>query len=110
MKNKSLLVGLLAGTIFLGGMAWAVDYSQYSTEELAKMRGNMRQMSPEERRAFHEEWRKRMREMDPEKRWSYMGPPESARQNGKGHKNGQERHHQGKGWHRGWHKGRGCRR
>ncbi len=103
MKGKKLLMGLLAGCLLWSGAALAVDFSQYSTEELAKMRGTLREASPEEREAFRQEWQKRMREMSPEERQRYAGPPANAPRDGKGYKYGQGRG-KGKGH------GRGCRR
>ncbi len=103
MKGKRLLVGILAGSFFLGSVALATDYSKNSTEELHRMRGTMKNATQEEREAFRTEWQKRMREMSPEERARYMGPSENA-----------PRGSWGKGWGHGrWHgkdghHGRGC--
>jgi len=95
-------MSLLASVLFLGGTVWATtDYSQYTTEELSKMRGTMRNASEEEREAFREEWQKRMQQMSPEERQKYVGPPANAPRDGQGYRYGQ-----GKG--RGH--GRGCRK
>ncbi len=108
MKGKKLLITFLAGSFFLGSVVLATDYSQYSTEELSKIRGTLQNASPEEREAFRSEWQKRMQEMSPEERARYVGPPENAPRN----KNGQGRRGHGR-WSskdETWQRGRGCRR
>lgn len=42
-----------------GGSAYATDYSRYSNDELARMRGSMRNASQEERSDYRSEWQKR---------------------------------------------------
>lgn len=111
MKGKNLLIGFLAGGLFLSSVALATDYSKYSTEELSKMRGTLRNATQEEREAFRAEWQKRMQEMSPEERARYIGPPENAPRDGEGRKWGHGRWHDKDGhrWHgKDGHHGRGC--
>jgi hypothetical protein len=58
--------------------AFAVDYSQYTTEELANMRGTLQDASQEERDAFRAEWQKRLQDMTREERQKYVGKPDNA--------------------------------
>ncbi len=66
---------MAAGVIGFNTAFAAADYSRYSDEELAKLRGTMRNAAPEERNAYHDEWQKRLREMGPDDRMQYMGRP-----------------------------------
>jgi len=101
-------MGLLASALMIGSSALAVDYSQYSTEELYKMRGTMRNATEEEREAFRTEWQKRMREMSPEERMQYRGRPDNATRDGQGYQYGRG---QGRGMGQGMRRGgRGCPR
>ena len=61
--KKVIILALLAS------VAWAVDYSQMSTEELMKMRGTI---SVDERPAFRAEMQKRMQTMTPAQRQQFM--------------------------------------
>ncbi len=115
MRGKKLLMGLLAGGLIFGGSALATDFSQYSTEELSKMRGTMREATQEEREAFRQEWQKRLKEMSPEERRQYVGPPVNAPRDGQGYKYRQSRKEgkgrgQEMGRGKGMGRGRGCRK
>ncbi len=119
MWKKWLSMGLLASALMIGTSALAVDYSQYSTEELSKMRGTLRNATEEEREAFRAEWQKRMREMSPEERMKYVGPPDNATRDGQGYQYGRGKGRgqgqgmgqgQGQGMGRGMGKGRGMGR
>jgi hypothetical protein len=66
---------LIALTMFVPGLI-AADYTGISTEKLAEMRQSMQYASEDERRAFNEEWQKRIRYMRPEEREKYLGIPE----------------------------------
>ena len=90
---KKMLLALCALTL-AAGVAWAVDYSQLSNDELSAKRGTMYNANPEEWNAFHTEWWKRLSQMSPEERQKYMGP-------GKGRGMGQ-------GMGKGMGKGPGC--
>ncbi len=111
MLKKWLSMGLLASALMIGTSALAVDYSQYSTEELAKMRGTMRNATEEEREAFRAEWQKRLREMSPEERKQYMGRPENATRDGQGFQYGRGKGRGGQGMGQGMGRGgRSCPR
>ncbi|MEI8033041.1 MAG: periplasmic heavy metal sensor [Chlorobiaceae bacterium] len=73
MKKKMMLMMMAAGVIGFNTAFAAADYSRYSDEELAKLRGTMRNAAPEERSAYHDEWQKRVSEMGPDDRMQYMG-------------------------------------
>ncbi len=92
----------MAGVLMLSVPLWAADYSSYSTDELAAMRGTLQNATVEERNAFRAEWQKRMQQMSPEERTQYMGPPKNAPRSGYGAGNGQ-----GKGYGKGSGKGYG---
>lgn len=62
MKKLALLA-------LLGTLAWSVDFSQLSTDELMKLRGTV---APSERPAFRAEMQKRMQSMSPEQRQQMM--------------------------------------
>ena len=70
---KKMLLALCALTL-AAGVAWAVDYSQLSNDDLSAKRGTMYNASPEEWNAFHTEWWKRLSQMSPEERQKYVGP------------------------------------
>lgn len=75
MKRK--IIRLASGFLFymtlVASNVFAVtDYSKYSTEELAAMRGTLRNASVEERNAFRTEWQKRMQQMSSDQRQQYV--------------------------------------
>lgn len=115
---RRILVILVLALAILSGNVFAEDYSKYTTEELANMRGTLQNASQEERDAFRAEWQKRLQDMTPEDRQEYTGRPENAqcqpgagRMQGSG--NAQDRGGYGKGMRRGsgrgFGKGRGGR-
>ena len=75
MKKVIILTALLASA------AWAVDYSQISTEALMNMRGTI---SVNEQPAFRAEMQKRMQTMTPTQRQELMQRPAKAQGMGKG--------------------------
>lgn len=75
---KIVIIALFLSFCILTGNTFAVDYSQYTTEELADMRGTLQDASPEERDAFRVEWQKRFQKMTPEERQKYSGRPDNA--------------------------------
>lgn len=110
--RRNLIIILVLGLGILAGNAFAEDYSQYATEELASMRGTLQDASQEERDAFRAEWQKRVQDMTPEERQKYTGRPDNAqcqpsadRMQGSG--NAQGRGGYGKGAGRGFGKGFG---
>ncbi len=98
----------------------AADYSGKSLEELADIRGTLREASVQDRNDFRQEWQKRLSAMTPEERVQYMGPPANAQRDGTGYgknqkselrkgngnKNGQG-NKSGKSWRRGNGQGKG---
>jgi hypothetical protein len=85
MKSKLMkLSRLVVGMALFAAPAFAVDYSAYSTDELAKMRGTMRNVPEEDRSQFRNEWQKRINEMPVEERSQYTGRPENAQRDGEG--------------------------
>ncbi len=72
MKTIKTVTGILTALVISTTCAFAVDYSQYSTEELAAMRSQMRNATQEERDAFRKEWQSRMQNMDPSERSTYQ--------------------------------------
>lgn len=82
MKRLFAMVCLGLGMVITP--AWAVNYSNMTTEELAELRGTMRNASQEEHAAFQEEWQNRMRQMTREERQRYLGPPAGAPRDGSG--------------------------
>jgi len=109
---RRILIILVVAFGILSGNAFAEDYSQYTTEELANMRGTLQDASQEERDAFRAEWQKRLQDMTPEERQEYTGRPENARSQPsadrmQGSGNAQGRGGYGKGAGRGFGRGFG---
>ena len=68
----------------------AAGYADMTTEELATLRGTMRNASQQEHAAFQQEWQNRVRQMTEEERRKYLGPPANAPRDGSGMQSGQE--------------------
>ena len=109
---RRILIILVVAFGILSGNAFAEDYSQYTTEELANMRGTLQDASQEERDAFRAEWQKRLQNMTREERQKYVGRPDNVqcqpgagRMQGSG--NAQGRGGYGKGAGRGFGRGFG---
>ena len=85
MKKSFLLILTLA---LLATSALAADeftdYSSYSTDELAAMRGTLRDATVEERTLFQTEWQSRVLEMDEATRLEFTGRPDNALADGTG--------------------------
>jgi hypothetical protein len=87
--KKSIFIMLalaLMATPVLAADEATIDnvYSSYSTEELAAMRGTLRDATVEERTMFQTEWQSRVLEMDATTRQEYMGRPANALADGAG--------------------------
>jgi hypothetical protein len=113
--RRILIIILALSFSMLTDNVFAVDYSQYTTEELANMRGTMQDASEEERDTFRAEWQKRLQDMTREERQKYVGKPDNAQcQSGAGRMQGggnaQGRGGYGKGAGKGFGKGMGGRR
>ena len=76
--RRILIIILVLSFSMLTDNAFAADYSQCTTEELANMRGTMQDASEEERDTFRAEWQKRLQEMTREERHKYVGKPDNA--------------------------------
>lgn len=85
MKKSFLLILTLA---LLSTSALAADeftdYSSYSTDELAAMRGTLRDATVEERTLFQTEWQSRVLEMDEATQLEFSGRPDNALADGTG--------------------------
>ena len=85
MQIKTLsVIGLVLALSISITPAWGVDYSTYSNENLASMRGTMRDATDDERSAFRGEWQERLQAMTPEERQQYSGRPANAPADGSG--------------------------
>lgn len=84
--KKSFLLILTLALLAIPVLAAAedTDYSSYSTEELAAMRGTLRDATVEERTLFQTEWQSRVLEMDEATRMEYVGRPDNALADGTG--------------------------
>lgn len=78
MKTKTTVIFTLTLLSLTTVPAWGIDFSSLSTEELAAKRGTMMNATEEDRKAFRNEWQKRMREFTPEERARYQGRPDNA--------------------------------
>jgi len=88
-KNKKLAGIFILGLGLLAAPALAAtDYSSMSNEELAAMRGTMRDVSQEDRDAFRSEWQSRVQNMTQEERQLAVGRPANAAQDGAGNRYG----------------------
>ncbi len=100
--------GLVVGLALCATSVWAADYSGYSTDELAAMRGSMREVSDEDRGRFRAEWKKRVNELPVEERAKYTTRPENAEGGGQGQGKGgksnrsETRKHDGSGQNGGY--------
>jgi len=70
MKKAIVKSIIVSGMLTLALPAFAADYSGYSAEELAAMRGNMRNATSQERKAFRNAWRDKAQSLPPEDRRS----------------------------------------
>jgi uncharacterized membrane protein YgcG len=70
MKKAIVKSIIVSGMLMLALPAFAADYSGYSAEELAAMRGNMRNATTQEREAFRNAWRDKTQSPSPEDRRS----------------------------------------
>lgn len=87
MKTRfGIIFGMVCGLLIAVAMLWAADYSTYTTDELAALRGTLRNASEQEREAFRAERQERLQNMTPEERQEYLGPPENRPADGQGDK------------------------
>ncbi|MBC8209321.1 DUF1104 domain-containing protein [Methanococcoides sp. SA1] len=85
MKNKKSILACALCLALLASPVWsAPDYSAMSNDEMAAMRGNMRDVSAEERASFQSEWQSRIQQMSPEERQKAVGRPDNAPADGTG--------------------------
>jgi len=88
MKRCLMLIIAMAMAMVFALPVLAADYSAYSTEELAAMRGTMASSTEEERQSFRNEWQQRISSMSVDERRQYVGRPANASGNGQGCKRG----------------------
>ncbi len=88
MKMFLMLVAAMVMAMAFSLPVLAADYSSYSTEELAKMRGTMASGTEEERQSFRSEWQQRVKSMSVDDRQQYSGKPANASGNGQGYGSG----------------------
>jgi len=83
---KKYLMLIIAITMVMGFSlpVMAEDYSAYSTEDLAAMRGTRVHATAEERQAFRDEWQRRINSMTVDERRQYSGRPANAYGQGDG--------------------------
>ncbi|MEI6757500.1 MAG: periplasmic heavy metal sensor [Chlorobium sp.] len=79
--KKTMMMMMTALLIGFGTASAATDYSHASDEELAKLRGTMRNAPVEDRIAYHNEWQKRLAELGPDNRMQTMRMPGGRVQN-----------------------------
>jgi len=73
MKKGTIMAMATVAILAVSAPAMAVtDYSSYSLQELAQMRGTMSDKSLEERQAFRDAWRAKIQNASPEERATYM--------------------------------------
>ncbi|WP_141674210.1 hypothetical protein [Dissulfuribacter thermophilus] len=69
---KGIKIGLILGSLMIAtGVYAASDYSNYSIDELANMRGTLKNATQEERNAFRAAWQEKIRALSPEERQAY---------------------------------------
>ncbi|MBF0464732.1 MAG: DUF1104 domain-containing protein [Nitrospirae bacterium] len=74
---RTMIVIILALTL-LAGVAYATDFSKYTTDELLGLRGTMWNATIEERTALHTELSKRVPEMTEEQKKEFSSRPALA--------------------------------
>ena len=80
MKLRKIFSMVFVISFLLVSAIYSANYTGISTEKLAEMRESMQYASEDERRAFNEEWQKRIRNMRPEEREKYLGIPEKEQE------------------------------
>ena len=79
MRLKTMsIIGLVFTLAVVIIPAWGADFGTYTNEELASMRGTMKDASPEDRAALRKEWQNRQQSMTVEERQKHIGRPENA--------------------------------
>jgi len=88
MKKYLMLVVCMVIAMAFSLPVSAADYSAYSTEELAEIRGTMSSSTEAERQSFRDEWQQRVKSMTVDERQQYSGRPANASGNGQGYRHG----------------------
>lgn len=88
MKRFLMLIMAIAMAMTFSLPVLAADYSAYSTEELAAMRGTMSSVTEGERQSFRNEWQQRVKSMSVDERQQYSGKPANTFGNGQGYGSG----------------------
>ncbi len=73
MKSFKSIAGALITAALITAPAFGAttNFSQYTTQQLANMRNSIQTMSVQERKAFMQEWQKRLQAMTPQERKKY---------------------------------------
>ncbi len=85
---KKITGALIAAALISTPVFAQTDFSQYTTDQLAKMRATVKTMPVQERKAFMKEWQKRLMAMTPQERQQYMKQMQQQMQNGPNGPNG----------------------
>ncbi len=89
MRTTGKFGALVIGLCLLSAPAFAAtDYSSMTNDELAAMRGTMRDAEQVDRDAFRSEWQERVSNMSTEERNNAVGRPANAPQDGAGNRYG----------------------
>lgn len=70
-RIRRIFVCLLLGAVF-SGAAWAMDFAGMSNQELADLRGAIRNAPEPEQMAFQQEWEKRLAAMTEEEKKPFV--------------------------------------
>ncbi|MBS3918373.1 MAG: hypothetical protein KG012_05750 [Deltaproteobacteria bacterium] len=73
MKFKVLVLTTMFCITLLGSSVFGADYTKMKTEELARLRETIKNATPGEKKAFEEEWEKRVQKMTQEEKQRYLG-------------------------------------
>ncbi|MBF0488583.1 MAG: hypothetical protein HQK98_10515 [Nitrospirae bacterium] len=74
---KKVIMIILTLTLAIG-VAYAADFTTYTTDELLGMRGTMYNATIEQRNALHTELTKRVEQMTPEQKQAFASRPAFA--------------------------------
>jgi len=88
MKKYLMLIVCMVIAMAFSLPVSAADYSTYSTEELAAMRGTMSSSTEAERQSLRDEWQQRVKSMTVDERQQYSGRPAHTSGNGQGYRYG----------------------
>lgn len=88
MKKYVMLIVCMVIAMAFSLPVSAADYSAYSTEELAEIRGTLSSSTEAERQSFRDEWQQRVKSMTVDERQQYSGKPANASGSAQGYRHG----------------------